>query len=403
MNPSTRILRQSRRAMAPGIDHLESRQLLSTILKPVHGAVLAHHHEALRPHHAAEVGRAHSTHHGKTAPAATPATSTGFSVVAQFNNADFNATVAIADNDIWAVGESNPDSSNGQPLAVHFNGTSWSTVATPTLSGGAAFTGVAAVASNDVWAVGLQQTGNVITALIENWNGTSWSVVPSPNISGSSESYLTAVTAISTNNVYAAGIGGPSGALIEHWNGTSWSVVSSPAFNGVTFLYGISADSSNDVWAVGEVVGKGGPVLHFNGTSWSLTYLPDSLYHGKPGTVRLDAVAALSPTDVWAVASGQTSSTSPVPYSDHWNGTSWSGVSSPKILEGIAAISANDIWAVGINGIANWNGTSWSIVSALPSGVSYLSGVAALSDGTVVAVGNGTNSSGVSAGFILEN
>jgi photosystem II stability/assembly factor-like uncharacterized protein len=77
-----------------------------------------------------------------------------------------------------------------------------------------------------------------------------------------------------------------------------------------------------------------------------------------------------------------------------WIATSWSQVSSPDPnahigynLAGIAAISTNDIWAAGTAGIENWNGTSWSIVSAIPSGVSAPDGVAVLSDGTVVVVG----------------
>jgi hypothetical protein len=120
VNPRTRILRQSPRAMAPGIDRLESHQLLSTILDPVRGPVPAHHHEALRPHHAAMVARAHAGHHAG-ATAATPATTTGLQVVAQFNNDTFVATTAIADNDIWAVGSTS--SGTEQPVAVHFNGT----------------------------------------------------------------------------------------------------------------------------------------------------------------------------------------------------------------------------------------------------------------------------------------
>jgi hypothetical protein len=80
---------------------------------------------------------------------------------------------------------------------------------------------------------------------------------------------------------------------------------------------------------------------------------------------------------------------------EHWDGTSWSVVSSPgpnssRNLEGIAAISASDIWAAGTIGIENWNGTSWSLVSRTVS-----TGVAALSDGTVVVV--------TANGDILEN
>ena len=86
-----------------------------------------------------------------------------------------------------------------------------------------------------------------------------------------------------------------------------------------------------------------------------------------------------------------------MPVVEHWDGTSWSRVSSPdpnpstsRNLRGTAAISASDIWAAGTVGIENWNGTSWSLVSATPGGV----GVAALSDGTVVVV---------SGNSILEN
>src|SRR5437899_2870867 len=59
------------------------------------------------------------------------AASKNLRVVAQFTNSAFGATAAIADNDIWAVGDS---SSTNQTLAVHFNGTSWSVVPTPTLA-----------------------------------------------------------------------------------------------------------------------------------------------------------------------------------------------------------------------------------------------------------------------------
>ena len=87
---------------------------------------------------------------------------------------------------------------------------------------------------------------------------------------------------------------------------------------------------------------------------------------------------------------------------EQWNGTSWTVVPSPNpdsrgtsIFEGIAAVSASNIYAVGgaADGafIEHWNGTSWSLLNT-PSGVSGLNGVTALSDGTVVAVGEGANS-----------
>ncbi len=66
------------------------------------------------------------------------------------------------------------------------------------------------------------------------------------------------------------------------------------------------------------------------------------------------------------------------------------------IMLGVAAVSASDVWAVGAGGpfTEHWNGTSWSLVST-PDEAGLLSGMTALSSGTVVAVGRGTNGSGI--------
>jgi hypothetical protein len=167
--------------MAPSLDALEPRQLLNA--SPVHV-----HAELLHHHRTAGVEKARNVHHAPatvSAAAATPATSNSFNVVAQFNNASFAATTTIDDNDIWAVGTTNKDTSSDTPLAVHFDGTSWSAVPTLTLKGRADFEGVAAVASNDVWAVGAKDLSSTGSAkpLIEHWNGTSWSVISSPKLS----------------------------------------------------------------------------------------------------------------------------------------------------------------------------------------------------------------------------
>jgi hypothetical protein len=313
------------------------------------------------------------------------------------------ATAVIADNDIWAVGFS--DQVPAPPvvdstLAEHFDGRSWSIVPTPSLpSGNAQFLGVAGAASNDVWAVGFSPSG----ALVEHWDGTSWSIVSSPAFTGVG---VAAISADATNDVWVVGVNG-NNAGVEHWDGTSWTVVSSPAFTGVS-LNAVSADASNDVWAVGTastIFGapfSGPAVLHFNGTGWSLI---------NPNT-RLDfaSVTALSPTNVWAVGTvgvfcnHRTHSQAAI---EHWDGTSWSIVSSPNpthspcldsSLRGIAAISASNIWAVGFNFInlggwvtltEHWDGTSWKMIgSANPGNFrDALFGVSALSDGTVAAAG----------------
>jgi hypothetical protein len=274
---------------------------------------------------------------------------------------------------------------------VHFDGTSWSVISTPALSAGGSFAGVAAASSSDVWAVGAQNAGKSSdNTLIEHWNGTSWSIISSPPLPNGG--FLTGVTAVSMNNAWAVGTAlGSTNALVEHWDGTSWSIASSPAFNGVG-VGGIAADGKNDIWAVG------GPTkLHFDGTNWSLIPAPTKVSTG--------AVTALSPTNAWAVGGGP----GPPPSDteamiEHWDGSSWSVVASPNpdtrgtsLLSGVAAVSDKDIFAVGeaADGavIEHWNGRKWSLVTSPGGG--GLDGVTALSDGTVVIAS--------SSGAILEN
>jgi hypothetical protein len=103
---------------------------------------------------------------------------------------------------------------------------------------------------------------------------------------------------------------------------------------------------------------------------------------------------------------------------EHWDGTSWSIVPSPNPnginpihgsrLNGIAAISANDIWAVGTNEDAtlteHWDGTRWRVINSPSPGQSNsLSGVTALSDGTVAAVGFQFSSTTGTTPLILQN
>jgi len=315
-------------------------------------------------------------------------------------NSTLNGAAIIADNDIWAVGVIGANTSAEDTLAEHFNGTAWSMVPTPAVSGGM-FSSVAGVGANDVWAVGTQAAGSSGNVLIEHWNGTGWSLVAGPKVPKGS--FLMGVAAVLPNDAWAVGSApAPSGSsfifnpLGMHWNGISWSVVSSPALLNGLLLKGISADAANDVWVVG-----GNTVLHFDGTNW--TAVP------SPSKISLSSVTALSTGNVWAAGVGP-GLYFPRATIEHWDGTIWSVVSSPNpttrgnsFLNGIAAATANDVWAVG-GGVGagavteHWDGKSWTILTT-PSGVSGLNGVTAHSDGTVVAVGVGTNNSAV----ILQN
>jgi hypothetical protein len=199
------------------------------------------------------------------------------------------------------------------------------------------------------------------------------------SIAGGTAVQLSAVADLSATNAYAVGLDN-TGTLLEHWNGSTWTPVTVP---DPDFTPGsgqaISADSASDIWVVGSGLNPTtsaptAEALHFNGTSWTVVQL------AQPGTntPSINAVTALSPTNAWA-AGTDIGATSPVgggTLLEHWNGSTWSIVSSPTPggdpgITGIAARSASDVIAVGstlpsVNGgplqalILRWNGTSWS-------------------------------------------
>ena len=118
------------------------------------------------------------------------------------------------------------------------------------------------VSVNDVWAVGTSTNNSHINkTLIEHWDGTQWSVVPSPN-GRSSNNFLGEVSAASANDIWTVGAynntNNVSLTLIEHWNGSKWSIVPSPNFDlGNNYLTGLTVVSTNDVWAVGGYANSG--------------------------------------------------------------------------------------------------------------------------------------------------
>lgn len=267
--------------------------------------------------------------------------------------------------------------------------------------------GVSAVSDNDVWAVGVSYNTErtLSSSLIEHWNGTQWSVFPSPNPSATLN-ILSAVAAVSTNDVWAVGFAPTSSGsiLILHWNGTVWSVVPNPITSmTLSNLAALAVISSNDVWAVGTgLIGDedATATLHWDGSVWSVVPSPNV---GPEVDNTLAGVAAVASNDVWAVGTQQPGSlTNPHTLILHWNGSAWSIVPSPNDggdsvdnhLLAATAVASNDVWAVGFSGFGtlseHWNGTSWSVV-ATPSVAGgetlFLSSAVALSTTNVWAVG----------------
>ena len=203
----------------------------------------------------------------------------------------FYAVAALAQDDAWTVG-SHYDGVNDRPLAEHFDGAQWVTVTVPAPGAGAAYLrSVGGSSGADVWAAGYQTThAETIKTLVEHYDGASWTIVPSPN-AASSASYLSAVAAVATNDVWAAGYyldGAFYRTLVEHWDGASWTIVPTPnPGQGNNALNGIAVRGPNDIFAVGYQSNLSGTVistlvLHFDGTSWNVVPSPNP---GQPSSL----------------------------------------------------------------------------------------------------------------------
>lgn len=223
--------------------------------------------------------------------------------------------------------------------------------------------GISVTSSRDVWAVGEYDVpGRPAVTLTEHWDGTRWKRIPSPNAAKNTGSSLAAVETVSRDDVWAvgAGYGDSPGSepLIEHWNGKAWKVVAPGPVpdSHVTRLNAITAISPTDVWAVGTYDDDlthytHALIEHWDGATWR--NIPAAEVTGLHQ--ELDAVTGTSRHDVWAVGSCSAGGRQ-VTLVEHWDGTQWSRVPSPNPTRGAAqgvtlnsavALDSDDVWAVG--------------------------------------------------------
>src|SRR5581483_3042111 len=168
-----------------------------------------------------------------------------------------SSVISISSTDAWAAGwQRATPSSPTKTWLEHWNGNGWGTVTSPNRGLGGELTGIAGQLPN-LWAVGDFFTKQGTSTLIEQHNGGGWTLVPSPNPTGALVSQLTGVAIESASDVWAVGSSENASVdqtLVEHWDGTSWQIV--PAWNpthGDPELSSVAAISPTDAWAVGNI------------------------------------------------------------------------------------------------------------------------------------------------------
>jgi hypothetical protein len=277
----------------------------------------------------------------------------------------------------------------------------WTVVGTPRTIHDLSFTGVTAVSKDAAWAVG-GQGSSVNRALIERWNGAKWQVASIPDVEVST---LTGVDAVSDADVWAAGpySAASSGPVVEHWDGSTWSLAAVPSVIGN--LTGVTATAANDAWAAGYILSDPDRTLveHWDGRAWTVSTSPNVGHWDN----QLLAVDGTSSADAWAVGWRTDDQGGARTLVERWDGSGWTAVPSPNLgshtyLRAVAAMSPTDVWAGGdavvgsrlVPLIEHWDGIDWSVVSSPNPDPTKSSLILGMSDGAggVWAVGNVTQS-----------
>lgn len=260
---------------------------------------------------------------------------------------DLFGVAAVSARSAWAVGTY---AGSGKTLIEHWNGSTWSIQSSPNPGNFAnELLSVTALSATNVWASGYWTAqGGAMHALIEHWDGSRWSVQPSVS-QGTAWNVLNGV-AIAGAVPWSAGTsdGPPSGTgeqrgMLERRTSTGWQSLAMPALNATQYgLEAIGARYANSAWATGhaDISGKAGTqtlIEHWNGSRWSvqpspspsLQPLSDPQIWGHDD--RLEAVAVLSGTSVWAAGfSGDWHTGAAKTLIEHWNGKVWQVQATPS-------------------------------------------------------------------------
>lgn len=271
------------------------------------------------------------------------------------------------------------------PLAVAWDGSSWSISSLPSINGlgsNPVLRGVDATPDGDFWIAGYVSTGYPTNnmPLVARRQAGGWSNVATPTLRPQREypfgprgGFGEAVLALNEADVWVVGVANGYGdatsssvAMALHWDGSNWTDTDVPIVgNRHNSFNAVSGVSSDDVWAVGEWRHISGAfkalIHHWDGSSWS--HVPNPA-EDIPQTF-LDDVAAAAPNDVWAIGSINYSA----PLLMHFDGSVWSIVPGPPGGTAIAAVGPGDVWIADASWgfYYHWDGASWTPVAAPPT------------------------------------
>lgn len=227
------------------------------------------------------------------------------------------------------------------PVAERWDGARWSLQATPGLGGDSALFGVSCATADSCTAVGSYASSGSDLPLAEAWNGTTWAPQAVPNPAGSATSPLLAVSCTTPGTCTAVGSSTSRAGrttLAEAWNGTAWSIQTTPdppSANPDAELTGVSCTAPDMCSVVGAYVNNAShnaPLAEtWNGSTWSIQATPSLSPFDLPSSVSCAAASfCVSAGFLSYVPSVVEPSSTLLPLTEVWNGTTWALQATPR-------------------------------------------------------------------------
>lgn len=205
--------------------------------------------------------------------------------VARTFSLPIGGAAVISARDVWVFGQpSFPSSSTGFGT-WHYDGRTWTHVAS-----GHGLEGGSGLSGRDVWSFDGTD--------VAHWNGSAWSrtsvarLLPARQNTHLNDPAVTGIYEQSAGSVYATGNGnteddgGP--LVLLHWNGRSWSKVAGGRFGfDVQPVQPIVSDGHSGLWIpmAGPVGGTDAHLLHYSGGRLTTATVPGGPSRTSIGTI----------------------------------------------------------------------------------------------------------------------
>ncbi len=284
----------------------------------------------------------------------------------EIRGSSFYGVMKMPDGELFVVGAYQPSGPESQTLFLRYDGSSWTLDDSPTRRGGSIFQGIGR-AGGDVWAVGGQTTlepppsatGQPMAA---RWEGDQWVRYPAVALGtgGRAINSFRAVAGASEDDAWAVGRGEQTGtegfgptAMINRWQGERWELYDI-GLRDVAQLSDVIALATDNVWAVGsrniDGLGSQPMILHWDGSDWDFADVPIM----PDGRADLRAIAARSPTEIYASGTDADPDGYPRALILKYDGTSWTRVEAATPPDGLqqwfrtmSVTPSGDVWAMG--------------------------------------------------------